>query len=44
MNANEPRPDEDQTPSDYDEYGDVPDSGDTTGTEERPDQDDSPLG
>lgn len=43
MNGNEPNPSEDQTPPDYDEYGDVPDSGETTGVDERPDLDESPL-
>jgi len=32
-----------QTPHDYDEYGDVPDSAKTSTTEEREDLDDSPL-
>ncbi|WP_462380595.1 hypothetical protein [Pseudomonas sp. Marseille-QA0892] len=32
-----------ETAPDYDEYGDVPDSADTTTTDEREDQDDSPL-
>lgn len=44
MNPNDTHPDEDQTPPDYDEYGDVPDSADTTNTDERPDRDESPLG
>lgn len=35
--------DDKQTPHDYDEYGDVPDSANTTTTEERKDLDDSPL-
>ncbi len=44
MNTNETHPDEEQTPPDYDEYGDVPDSGDTSGTDEREGYSESPLG
>lgn len=43
MNDNEPQPGEDQMPPDYDEYGDEPDSGNTTGVDEREDLDESPL-
>lgn len=44
MNASEPDPSNDQTPPDFDEYGDVPNSGDTTDVDEREDLDESPLG
>jgi hypothetical protein len=43
MNDNEARPGEEQTPPDYDEYGDVPDAGDTSSVDEREDLDESPL-
>ncbi|MGA6097585.1 hypothetical protein ACPESN_06885 [Stutzerimonas marianensis] len=39
-----PHSDDSQTPPDFDEYGDVPDSIGTTDTDEREDRDESPLG
>lgn len=44
MNTTESQPDVDQTSPDYDEYGDEPDSANTTSTDEREDLDESPLG
>ncbi|WP_437422826.1 hypothetical protein [Stutzerimonas chloritidismutans] len=44
MNSTAHTNSDDQPSPDYDEYGDVPNSGDTTGTDERPDLDESPLG
>ena len=44
MNGSEPHPSEEQMPPEYDEYGDVPGSADTSDVDEREDQDESPLG
>lgn len=44
MNITESKPGEEQTSPDYDEYGDEPDSADTTSVDEREDLDESPLG
>jgi hypothetical protein len=44
MNSTESKPDENMTSPDYDEYGDEPNSADTSSTDEREDLDESPLG
>lgn len=44
MNITESKPGEEQNPPDYDEYGDEPESANTTSVDEREDLDESPLG
>lgn len=44
MNRTESEPSDEEAAPEYDEYGDVPNSIDTTDVDEREDLDESPLG